>query len=94
MKISGWDQYWEHKEMISLLPEQTHEGLLKCYRKSSKSFTLDKEDFPRGFSFHRGSALVSAFGLGSELWCKHYVDIDIQEIAKGKTQIVWNIIRV
>jgi len=30
-------------------------------------------------------------GFGSELWCKHYVDVDIQEIEEGKTQIIWKI---
>ncbi|MDP6545642.1 MAG: hypothetical protein QGH60_16790 [Phycisphaerae bacterium] len=91
MGISLWNQYAEHKEIVSLSPEGAHEALLKHYKQSSKSFTLDKENFPRGFSFHRGNVLVSALGLGSELWCKHYVDVDIEELDKEKTQILWNI---
>jgi len=91
MKISGWNQFWEHKETVSISPEQTYERLLNHYKQSSKSFVLDKENCSNGFRFHRGNALVSAFGLGSELWAKHYVDVDIQELEKGKTQIVWNI---
>lgn len=91
MKISAWNQYWEHKEIVSLSPEQAYEGLIKHYNKSSKSFITIKENFSRGFSFHRGNAIVSVLGLGSELWCKHFVDVDIQEIEEGKTQIIWNI---
>ena len=91
MKISGWRQHWGHKEIVSLSPEQTYKVLLKHYRQSSKSFTLEKEDFPSGFSFHRGNVLFSALGLGSELWCKHNVDIEIDKTAEGQTQILWNI---
>jgi len=91
MKFSIWNQHWGHKEIINLSSEQAYNGLLEHYRQSSKSFTLDSEDFPRGFSFNRGNILLSVLCIGSELWCKHVVDIDIQEIEKSKTQIDWKI---
>ncbi|CAB5159584.1 hypothetical protein D3OALGA1CA_4959 [Olavius algarvensis associated proteobacterium Delta 3] len=91
MKASSWNQFWEHKEVVSLSPDQTYEMLLGYYKKSSKSFRLITEYFPSGFRFQRGSYLFSVFGIGIELWCKHFVDVAIQEIDKGKTQIIWNI---
>ncbi len=91
MKASALNLFWEHKEIINLSPEQTYESLLDYYKQSSKSFTLDRENFPMGFSFHRGSVLFSACGFGSELWCRHYVDVNIQAIEEDDTQILWNI---
>lgn len=91
MGLSFWNQYAKHREIVSLSPEGAYEALLEHYKQSSESFTLDKENFPRGFSFHRGKALVSALGCGNELGCKHYVDVDIEELDKDRTQILWNI---
>lgn len=91
MKFSFWNQHWKHKEIINISPDQAYKGLLEHYMQSSKSFTLDKENFSQGFSFNRGNVLVSALCIGSELWCKHYVDIEIQKIEEGKTQIDWKI---
>ena len=91
MKISVWNQYWEHKEIVALSSGQVYEGLLKHYKQSSKTFKLDRENFPSGLSFHRGNVLFSIFLVGSELKFKHYVDVNIQETEEGKTQIIWNI---
>lgn len=91
MKISAWNQYWEHEEVIDASHKNTFNKLLDYYKQSSKSFILDNEDMTNNFSFHRGSTLCSALGLGSELWFKHYVNVNIEETGNGKTKIHWNI---
>ena len=91
MKFSAWNQYWEHNEVVNLSPEQAYETLLKYYKQSSNSFILDKEIVAKSFNFQRGNILVSALGFGSELWAKHYVAVNIQEIEENKSQIVWKI---
>ncbi len=91
MKFSGWNQYWEHSETVSQPPEKIFSLLLEHYKQSSKSFNLDKEVFPNALSFHRGNALMSALGLGSELWCLHYVDVSIDDAGNGETNVSWRI---
>jgi hypothetical protein len=91
MRFSIWNQHWEHKEIVNLSPGQVYKGLLEHYMQSSKSLTLDSENFSQGFSFNRGNVILSVLAFGSELWCKHYVDIEIKEIEEGKTQIYWKI---
>jgi len=91
MKLSLWNQHWEHEEVIGISPKDAYDGLVQYYRQSSKSFTLDKEAPPGQFSFQRGNVVVSALGLGSELWCKHHVDVDIRDAEDGKAHISWTI---
>jgi hypothetical protein len=91
MKLSGWNQFWEHKEDINLSPEEVYRILFTHYKQSSKSFLLDRKNSPNAFSFQRGNAFFSALGVGSELWCKHFIDISISEIEKGTTQVLWKI---
>ncbi|MCK5871824.1 MAG: hypothetical protein KAG26_03275 [Methylococcales bacterium] len=91
MKLSGWNQYWEHKENISLSPEVVYRKLCTYYKQSSKSFSLKSENSPSTFSFQRGNALFSVLGIGSELWCKHFIDISVIEIEEGVTQVEWKI---
>ena len=91
MRISGWNQNSKHAEIVRQPPERAYVALLEHYNRSSKSFILDKDNFPNGFRFHRGSALFSVLGFGSEMWCKHYVDVDIEDVEEGKARILWNI---
>ena len=91
MKLSAWNQYWEHKENVSFPAEKIYQELLKHYKQSSSSFALDKENFPQSFSFHRGNVLVSALGLGSELWFKHYIDVFFEETEEEGMQVLWKI---
>ena len=91
LRLSGWNQHWKHDEVVALTPEETYERLLRHYRQSSGSSVLDSENRPKAFSFHRGNVLVSALGLGSELWCKHHVKVQLQRVEQDKTQVLWNI---
>jgi len=91
MKISLWNQHLTHKEVLSLSKEETYKELLKYYKQSTKDLKLDYEDPPNKLKFHRGSSIISAFGVGSELWCKHYIEIEIIEIENNQTQIYWDI---
>ena len=91
MKISFWNQHFEHKETIFLPRERIFAEVVEHYKLSSKGFNLEKENYPKSFIFNRGSILMSAFGLGSELWFKHHVIVSFEEIKDKETQITWKI---
>lgn len=91
MKVSAWNQYCNHIEIINLSPEKVYELLMNHYEKSSNSFKVFNERFPERFSFCRGNTLFSIFSIGSELWCKHLVEVDIKEVDDGKSQVCWKI---
>jgi hypothetical protein len=91
MRLSGWNQHWKHDEVVNLSPEQTYERLLRHYKQSSGSFVLDSENPPLAFSFRRGNVLVSALGLGSELWFRHHIEVNLQKLEGDKTQVLWDI---
>jgi hypothetical protein len=58
---------------------------------SSNSFILTRDDQPNSFAFTRGSAFMSAFGFGSELWFKHHIDVKIKQKSEKETLVTWRI---
>ena len=91
MRGSLWNQYFEHREVVNLSPDKVYEKLLSYYKLSSENFVLENEEPPKRFSFSLGKLISSALGSSSELKLKHYVDVAIDEIEEGKTQIYWHI---
>ena len=91
MRWSWWNQDWNHQATVDLSPAEAHDRLLAYYKKSSSSFALNDNSPPASFSFHRGNTLVSALGLGSELWAKHFVDVEIERVTDRESKITWHI---
>ncbi|MCB7129769.1 MAG: hypothetical protein J3T61_09560 [Candidatus Brocadiales bacterium] len=91
MRWSWWNQDWNHQATVGLSLAEAHDKLLAYYKKSSPSFTLEDNNPPSSFSFQRGYLLVSMLGLGSELWLKHFVDVEIERAADGESKITWHI---
>ena len=88
MKLSFWNQYWDYSGTTMYDCGRTYRELLAHYQSSSRSFELLLEESPRAFEFKRGNILVSAFALGSELWCRHYVRVELDEINGDRKSVV------
>jgi hypothetical protein len=92
MDFSLWNQYHAHSGTVPGTPEDVYKALLTYYHSSPPgSFMLLERNPPHSFRFQRGSALVSAFGMGSECRCRHIVAVECTPVGEAQTRIDWTI---
>ena len=89
MKFSFWYQKWNHRDTVKGDASEIMEDFIEYYQTSSITFKLINKN-NNSFKFSRGRKWVSAFGLGSEKWCYHIIEIDLKE-NDGLTEINWDI---
>ena len=91
MKLSFWNQHFRHTEIVNSSHENTYVDLIEYYKKINSNINIENTIPNQSFSFSRGSSIVSALGLGSEVSCKHFVKINIKSIDNDKSEISWEI---
>ncbi len=88
---SWWNKKLSHKSSVNLPSSMVFDNLQKYYSDEITNGSLSSDPNTMKISYHRGSLLFSAFGLGSELWAKHFVEVSLKEVSTGVTEVDWDI---
>ena len=88
---SWWNKNLTHEASVNQNARIVFTKLLEHYKKVVTNGSLMDNIDEMKISYHRGSAIFSACGLGTELWTKHYVKITLKEVSNGMAIISWDI---
>jgi hypothetical protein len=88
---SWWNKNLKHEETINKKSTEVFPKFVEYYKKKINNGSLNFDPNEMRINYHRGNVIFSAFGIGTELWTKHYVKIVFEKVSDETTNIIWNI---
>ncbi len=88
---SWWNTNLKHEEPVNKNTDIVFNKLCEYYKNKITNGSLRSDPDEMRIKYHRGNAIFSACGIGTELWAKHFVNISLEKVSDVTTNISWDI---